>query len=330
MLKQMICALFIGPLLLVSGFLSADQSMPNEFTVTERWLSWTTTFDIATKDRILGTVHRKFFSLTPEYHLTDTQENLLSKARMRFFSLMAVFDIEDQYQRPLGSVNREFTFFFPTYKIISPDGRILGEAVLNFWGTEFTISAFDGHPIATLTRPFFRLKSNWTVKIIDQEAISENNIHPHLFLTLLAFQVDKEYWEAQRRRMQQQINENRRQVEHASKKNFSAKNQNSDEAIDSEGAMVNEFRAQLQVFRSEVENIQPTAEDFKAIESMSIGIDASADQPEKNRQALSHMTNLFSLLSSDELSQQRKAALYLMLENVLDVKTEQEQLHLSD
>ena len=60
------------------GNVGASQ-LPDEFYVTERWLSWTTTFDIETKAEKLGTVHRKFFVLTPEYHLHNIEDQLTTK-----------------------------------------------------------------------------------------------------------------------------------------------------------------------------------------------------------------------------------------------------------
>ncbi len=340
MFKKIIQTLVICPLLLASSFLSADQ-LPNEFTVTERWLSWTTTFDIETTEGMLGTVHRSPYSLVPEYHLMDNQENLMAKARMRFLSLLTVFDVEDQYRNSIGSVQQQFTFFFPTIKIISPTGRYLGQAVLNFWGTTYTVSdPTDGHTIAEISRPFLRLKSNWTVKIIDQAAISEKNIHPHLFLTLIAFQVDKEYWDAERRR---------REAAHDYDVDiyidyydddyydddyyddyyyydYASVGQNKDAKENTKGhseeEMVINYRDQLDTFRVEVENLHPTPEDFKAVESMTNDSNLPADKAEKAAKVQSHMDRMFGLMSSKEISTQQKAALFLMMKSVLEQPTQ--------
>ncbi|MCB1119442.1 MAG: hypothetical protein KDK65_05725, partial [Chlamydiia bacterium] len=93
-------------------------TIPNEFFVTERWFSFSTTFDIETKAQKLGTVHRRIFSLTTQYDFYDWEQNLITNSRMRFFSFGVVFDVTDASGETLGTVNEKIFNFFPTFEII--------------------------------------------------------------------------------------------------------------------------------------------------------------------------------------------------------------------
>lgn len=185
-----VCALTTG---IVQAIL--PERVPNEFTVKERWLSWTTDFDIETKQFKLGYVHRKLFSLAIEYDLHEMDDSLLAKARMRWFSWGATFDVEDNFEIPLGRVEEKIFTFFPTFEIISPKNEVLAIAKMNFWGTTYTLrDPVTSEPLATLSRPFFRLKDNWTAKIVNPELFHQKQIDPRLFIILMAFQTDRDTW----------------------------------------------------------------------------------------------------------------------------------------
>ena len=53
-------------LFFVLGILFSTQAfaitLPSEFSVTERWISWTTTFDVETNQQKFGTINRKLLS----------------------------------------------------------------------------------------------------------------------------------------------------------------------------------------------------------------------------------------------------------------------------
>lgn len=196
MFKKIVLSLLTSCFVLVS--VNASQiTMPDEFYVISRWMSLTRTFDIETKQYRLGYVHRKFFSLLPQYDFYDLTDQLQAKARMRFFSFGAIFDVTDAADAPIGTVEQKVFTFFPTFTMISPAGEILATAKLNFWGTRYTItSPLFQQPIATLYRPFFRLKDDWTVSILEREAFLGSKIDPRLFIVVMAFQTDMDYWRA--------------------------------------------------------------------------------------------------------------------------------------
>ena len=170
--------------------------------MTQRWLSWTTTFDIETDQMKLGTVHRKFFSLSPvRYDFYDYAENLQAYATMRWFSWGATFDVADAKDQPIGTVEQRIFTFFPTFDIISPQGHILATAKMNFWGTTYSIKdPVSQEEMATLWRPFLRLKDNWLVTLTNPELYAQRQIDPRLFILVMAFQTDREAWAAERER----------------------------------------------------------------------------------------------------------------------------------
>ncbi|WP_068469347.1 hypothetical protein [Candidatus Protochlamydia phocaeensis] len=286
---------FILPIILFFfvPFTLKATDLPEELYVRERWLSWTTTFDIESRTHVLGTVHRRFFSLMPEYHLKNQEEQLLAKARMRFWSFGAVFDIVDHQSIPIGSVEEEFAWFFPSFKILAPSGLKLAEATLNFWRTTYILTdPFDGHTIAVIWRSFFRFKNNWTVKIVDPSAFGEKGIHPHMFLTLMAFQVDREYWESIRNSASQQV------------------------PLFNVFAYSNygEFKEKLEDYRAALAGIEPTPDDFLFIESITDFSSLIGNRDDKEEAISLYLSQLLDLLESDQLNPQQKAALFLMLE----------------
>ncbi len=285
-----LCCAFVALFDISQGH-AHENRLPEELFVNEKVFSWTTSFEIKTREGLkLGTVYRKIFSWTPEYHLIDNDEQLLAKATMQFWSFGATFDVTDYRGLALGTVEEKLTWFFPTFAINAPSGQHLAEAQLSFWETQYRVTdARDGHLIATFSRPFFRLYNNWTVQIVDPAAIHENNIHPQMFLTLMAFQVDKEYWEQSQGMLMS--------------KNISDKNE--------KRTFLNEFRSNLENYHDMVYGNEPTDQDFIDIQSFTEGF-ASTESEAKEM-----LVNLLELFESEQLTLKQKAALYLMLENKL-------------
>lgn len=303
MFNKLVCTMLVA-----CGFLSAQVfgNAPDEFYVKERFFSLTTTFDIETKTEKLGTVYRKFLSLMPEYHLESPQEQLLAVGTMRFWSIFLTFDITDHRCMPLGSVNQRLSWFYPTFEVFSPFQQKLAEAELNFWETKWTITdPIDGHVIAVISRPFFRLKSDWTVNIYDQSSVSEYKIHPHLLLTLIAFQVDRENWEAWE------------DILDGDGKGISHKLLAERSTFLSQTHYLEALNQRLELDMPILKGLAPTDEDFLFVESL-------ADEKKPMDSSLSEEARfqatadrLFSYLSSDELTQKQKAALYKMLQHRL-------------
>lgn len=277
---------------LCSLSLSALQSFPSEFYVKERWIAATTTFDIESDEFKLGTVHRKFFSWTPEYHLKDMNGEFQAKAKMRFWSFQTIFDVEDGQGKPLGTVEQNLTWFFPSFEIVSPTHQRLAKAELNFWGTKYTITdRNDDHVIALLTRPFFQFfKNTWTVTIVDPKAIDEKAINPNLFLVLIAFQVDSEYWRAH------QNNNNTLTI--------------NDTVEDTQQELMKE----LEEKGKNLPDVEPKEEDLVFVETLS---EENKGESKTEELFLQTFRTLMKKLDSNELTIAQKVGLYRMLQNRL-------------
>lgn len=182
--------------LLSSRLIASPLAMPDEFFVTERWVSLTTGFDIETNQYRVGTVFRKFWSLLPTYEFYDQKENLISVAKMRWMTFGAIFDVvEATTELPIGSVEEEVLTWYPTFRIYSPKGEKLAVAEMNFWGTTYEVSdPVTSKVMATLKRSFFRFKDDWKATIVDRPLFDAKGIDPRLFITLMAFQTDADNW----------------------------------------------------------------------------------------------------------------------------------------
>ena len=94
----------------------ANSDIADEMYISEHWISLTTSYDIETKTRKLGTLYRKFFSLLLTYEFYDPFDNKLAIARSKFFSLTAHFDIYDNFDNFLGAADERLFSFFPTFE----------------------------------------------------------------------------------------------------------------------------------------------------------------------------------------------------------------------
>ena len=196
-MKKIFATLFVLFLFINSNNLYADNEVPNEFYITEHWVSLTTSFDIETKTHKLGTLYRKFFSFLLTYEFFDPFDNRIATARSKFFSYTAHFDIYDRNESFLGYAEERIFTFFPTFDIYGRDGSTkLARAAMNFWGTTFTIyDPVTDQEMATMHRSFFRVKNDWTISITNRALFERKNIDFRVLMTVLAFQGDRENWE---------------------------------------------------------------------------------------------------------------------------------------
>ncbi|MGM9452625.1 hypothetical protein ACTAZI_04730 [Legionella bozemanae] len=197
-MKKIIAILFSSLIIINTSFAFGNTEIPDEMYIKEHWISLTTSYDIETKTRKLGTLYRKFLSLLLTYEFFDPFDNKLAYARSKFFSLTAHFDVYDNYENFIGSADEKLFAFFPTFDIYGQDGYTkLAKASMNFWGTTFTIyDPVTDKEMATLYRPFFRLKNDWTFNITNRALFNQKEIDSRVLMTVIAFQGDREYWES--------------------------------------------------------------------------------------------------------------------------------------
>ena len=200
-MKNALAILFSLLIGINTSFAAPNPEIPDEMYIKEHWLSLTTSYDIETKTQKLGTLYRKFFSLLLTYEFFDPFDNKLAYARSKFFSLTAHFDVYDNFENLLGSADERLFAFFPTFDVYGPDGYTkLAKASMNFWGTTFTIyDPATDQEMATLYRPFFRLKNDWTFNVTNRALFNQKGIDSRVLMTVIAFQGDREYWESNNR-----------------------------------------------------------------------------------------------------------------------------------
>ena len=196
-MKKFIASLFALLFCVNSSFALSMNEIPDEFNITQHWLSLTTSYDIGTKTEKMGTLYQKFFSLLLTYEFYDAYDNKLATARSKFFSWTAHFDIYDNNNELIGVAEERFLDFYPSFNIYAKNGATkLAKAKMNFWGTTFSIHDPETNLImATIHRSFFALKNDWKFKVINRALLNTKNIDPKVLLTVVAFQGDRESWE---------------------------------------------------------------------------------------------------------------------------------------
>lgn len=279
--------------------------MPLQFFVKQHWFSWTNTFDIESKDQKFGVVHRKLFSWTPEYHFHDLEEQVQAKAKMSFFSLGASFDITDGFDKPLGKVTERILTFFSTFDLYRPDGCHVAKAKLNFWGTKYTVlDPQTDEVIAYLWKRFFRFKDDWTVDIVKPELLAHHNIDPRMFVLVMAFQTDRDYWKKLKNEMDRVLGSPASAL-----------------AIHKD---LEKHRLVLESYRENLSDIPPSDDEIVALEAIINEHLASV----RNEEILTEdarlevlersLTILLPLLESNDLTSGQKSALFIMIENELN------------
>lgn len=322
----MIKNIFAGFLLLLCSFgeikAQTITDTPTEISVKQRWLSLTNTFDIAAGDRKLGIVKRAILSWTPQYQFFDTNDVLQAKAKMRFFSLGATFDVWNANEELIGRVDERITVFFPTFDIYRGDGYHAAKAKLNFWGTKYTVSDPDTNDeIAHLTRNFLRFKEDWKATIVNPTLFAEKNIDVRLFVIVMVLQTDYDMWATFR--FFQNKNALLPKISQDLGESEILTLQNS----------VQHHRDCLETYRESFGRMEPSHEDIQSVEEI---VDRKLDEMElavsqDMKEELQHKPHevakaqiiekgisiIMPLLSSDELSTGQKSALFHLMDQMI-------------
>ncbi len=187
-MKRFIFLIFIS-------FSSAE--LPSEFYITERFLSFASTFDISTDTETFATARGQFFSLTPSFDLEDANQKLIACSQARLFAWGTTIDVADPEGNLIGVIEEEIFRIFPwaEYKIFNKDHELIAIAKMDFWGTEFQLVHPDQPEeiYASVFRPFIRIiRDPWTVQIQNREIFEEALIDPRLLIMLAVYQTDKD------------------------------------------------------------------------------------------------------------------------------------------
>lgn len=316
MFKKTLITLFLMLTSLTS--LKAQIEIPTQFFVKQHWFSLTNTFDVESKDRKFGTIHRKLFSWMPQYLFYNLNNEIQAVAKMRFLSLGATFDIYDVADQPIGKVDEKILTFFSTFKLYRADGYFAAKAKLNFWGTKYTVTdAETDEVIAYLWRHFFRLKDNWTVDIVNPSLIVERQIDPRMFILVMAFQTDRDYWEGLRYQSNYMTT-------------LPSLSNNYSQELSYHQQNLENYRIVLDTYCEQLGNIIPNEEDFLSIETIADILLENHDEIAENdensgeyaevlqaRSLDKGISLLLPLLNSTELTFNQRSALFLMLDQLL-------------
>ena len=209
------------------------------------------------------------------------------------FSLGAYFDVKNSEGNLLGTVEEKIFTFFPSFTIYSDGVNKLAQAEMNFWGTTFTVyDAATGEEIALMSRPFFRLKNDWTIKIINRELLKARNIDAKLLMIVLAFQGDQEYWIQQ----QQQNNIRNLKSSASTKVNIQA------------------AQEQINVLASDQDSNQNELPTKATLERIAKQLDSDYQNAENNSEKLDGFINFCreKIASEKTTGPEKKAIVYLL------------------
>lgn len=192
---------------------AAIHRLPEQFHVQERFLALTSTFDVNTEIGESFIVARKrFFSLTTTFDLEDAHQIPIATANSRFFAWGTVADVFDPAGRKIGWIEEELFRILPwaEYRVFNHQNQWIANAKMNFWGTEFELSAPDNETcvFATISRPLLRLfRDTWTVQIKNYAVFEEGIIDPRLLVILAIYQTDKDNRDRFRREFLDQLSQ---------------------------------------------------------------------------------------------------------------------------
>jgi uncharacterized protein YxjI len=177
--------------------------LPDSFTVAERFLSLSSTFDIGTEAGPFALARKRFLSLTATFDLEDLHQQPLATATARFFSWGTAADVIDPAGNKIGSIEEEIFHFlsWAEYRVFNNENQIVAIAKMNFWGTHFELCHPDNanEVYATIRRPLLNWFRNfWTVQIQNTAVFAQGAIDPRLLIILAIYQTDKEMRNAYR------------------------------------------------------------------------------------------------------------------------------------
>jgi hypothetical protein len=196
-MKKMLTMLFFWIFSAHICLAESNLYFPDEIFVQEHWISMTKSYDIETRTHKLGTLYRRFFSLFLTYDFYNPDNTHTLSAKLRFFSFGADLDLYEPNGRCLGSIEEKIFKFFPTFEIYAPNlSTKLARAEMNFWGTKFYIyDPVSDKEMAIMSRPFFRLKNDWSIHVTDRSLLERKNIDSRVLMTVLAIQGEIEDWQ---------------------------------------------------------------------------------------------------------------------------------------
>jgi uncharacterized protein YxjI len=172
----------------VSG--PAAFSVPAEFTIKERVISLTDTFDLKAGDKVFGRITEKLISLTKSFTLATPDGACVAKARSRILSWGTHIDVTDCSGAKIGAIKEEvfksLLKVHTTYAILDAADRPAAVSTKVDWiATSVTLTKPGGGAVATLDRRWLNILSDsWTVRTHDAAAVD-----PRLIVMIAAYKT---------------------------------------------------------------------------------------------------------------------------------------------
>lgn len=167
-------------------------------------------------------------------------------------------------------------------------------------------------------RKFFRWKDDWTVDIVNTSLLAEKQIDPRMFMLIMAFQTDRDYWASYRYA-----------TNNGPQANFANREKASPELLAARKNL-EQYQMTLEKYREQLSGIEPSEEEITSVEDiveMHLNLSELEIEPNKEVElpeaariiAMEKATAaVLPLLNSDELSPGQKSALFLLLDQVLN------------
>ena len=188
-------SLFIITLMLFPFLSFADcevPSIPNQFTLNERIISFTTTFDLQDDDGTFGKIEEKFLKLTRSFNYTDSSGYKVAEAREKPFSWGVQVDVFDCQGQKIGTIKENILKSLfkasTTYTIENVIGNVVAVSnKVDIVATSFTLTDPSGKKIATLKRPMINLfGDNWNVKVYNHDILD-----PRILVMIGAYKTSR-------------------------------------------------------------------------------------------------------------------------------------------
>lgn len=186
------------------------EKLPNEFRIQHNLdllkESTNETFDAFLEAgfwAVLTRVHKNGDCKNPptyalSYVTTDNGLRVknLYAARMTLENSQASFFIYEPKQKTaFGHIEENSSIFYPSFKIMGPDGKVLADGIGDVFGTAYTIKdPTDHHTIVELSRNWLPVFAEWTVKILDQKSVKTDKIRPIVLLLAAVIHMDRAGW----------------------------------------------------------------------------------------------------------------------------------------
>ncbi len=178
------------PALPPSASAQAAFTVPAKFTIRERVIALTDTFDLKADRNDFGKITEKLISLTKSFTLTSPDGTCVAKARSRLLSWGTHIDVTDCAEHKIGGIKEQvfksLLKVHTTYSILDAADREVAVSTKVDWiCTSMSLTKPGGGAVASLDRRWLNVFSDsWTVKVQDASAAD-----PRLLVMIAAYKT---------------------------------------------------------------------------------------------------------------------------------------------